>query len=60
MHVVGPFELRDEIPAGSAQFENGSARRRSQLLCFDLCHGQSNPNRSRWRPCRSNQSASCW
>ena len=59
-HVMSPLELRDEIPAGSAQFEERFGTQALPTVCLDLCHGQSNPNRSRWRPCRSNQSASCW
>ena len=49
-HVMNPLELRDEIPAGSAQFEERFGAQALPTVCLDLCHGQSNPNRSQMAP----------
>ena len=49
-HVMNPLELRDEIPAGPAQFEDRFGAQALPTVCLDLCHGQSNPNRSQMAP----------
>ncbi len=43
-YIMSTLELGDEIPPGSAELEKRIGAQALPTMCFDLCHGQSNPN----------------